>query len=168
MTPKVVIPLLLTAFAVLLLAHLLPYGREAPTTPSTAENAAESDKLAKVEEYQPGTQTQPAATDVTQLGQDQMPIGQQEEYVEARIAELAQLAMDNDSYGLQIILSELSNRNAQIRQAARDAAVQFGSADAIPALADSALQTDDPQEKVDIQKAISFLKLPSMFMAETQ
>ena len=42
-----------------------------------------------------------------------------------------------------------------------EAAIQFGSRDAIPKLTDAASQTDDAKEKADIMDAIEFLKLPS-------
>ena len=83
-------------------------------------------------------------------------------YVEARSAELMDLARNDDPDSLRIILSELTNRDPQIRKAAMQAAVQFNSHDAIPALMDAALQTDDPHEKAAIADAIEFLKLPSL------
>ncbi len=84
------------------------------------------------------------------------------DYVQNRVAQLAGLGMNDDPDSLRIIVSELGCRNREIRQAAREAAVQFGSADAIPALAESMLETDDGLEKADIQKAIEFLGLPSV------
>ena len=71
------------------------------------------------------------------------------------------LAMADDSDSLNTILSELTNRDPQIRKAALEACVQFGSRDAIPRLSDVVSQTDDPKEKAEIVEAIEFLKLPS-------
>lgn len=82
-------------------------------------------------------------------------------YVEKRVAELQDLAMDDDPKSLQIILSELTNREPEIRHAAVDAAVQFGSRDAIPLLSDAALQTDDAEERASMLSAAEYLKLPS-------
>ena len=60
------------------------------------------------------------------------------------------------------ILSELNNRDPSIREAAVDAAVQFGSRDAIPRLMEAAARTDAPEEKSAILEAIEFLKLPTL------
>jgi hypothetical protein len=160
------LPVLLAAFAALLLIYVQRSKSGALITSSIPESpAGAQDGSAPSENYPPtsGIRTRPSASDVSITETDEASAeARQRDYVETRSAELAQLAMEDDSYSLQIILAELSNRNAEIRQAAREAAVQYGSAEAIPVLADSALQTDNPQEKVDIEKAIAFLKLPSI------
>jgi len=79
----------------------------------------------------------------------------------ARIEELMELASTDERSSLDTILSELTNRDAEIRKAALEATVQFGSRDAIPKLMDVVGQVDEPQEKADILEAIEFLKLPS-------
>jgi hypothetical protein len=91
-----------------------------------------------------------------------------EEYVAARVAELGEFAMSDDATSLDTILSELTNRDPEIRKAAREAAVQFGSRDAIPKLADVALQTDDAHEKAALTDAIEFLKLPTLTEFQAQ
>jgi len=83
-------------------------------------------------------------------------------YVEQRTAQLMDIAMTDDRANLDIILSELGNRDPEIRKAALEATIQFGSRDAIPKLADAISQTDDPNEKAAIADAIEFLKLPSL------
>jgi hypothetical protein len=83
-------------------------------------------------------------------------------YVEQRSAQLMDIAMTDDRANLDTILSELSNRDPEIRKAALEATIQFGSRDAIPKLADAISQTDDPNEKAAIADAIEFLKLPSL------
>jgi HEAT repeats len=83
-------------------------------------------------------------------------------YVEQRSSQLMDLAMNDDRASLDTILSELTNRDPEIRKAALEAAIQFGSRDAIPKLADAASQTDDPNEKAALNDAIEFLKLPSL------
>jgi HEAT repeat protein len=104
-----------------------------------------------------------AANEVSSAGgAEETPEEKQRAYVEARSSELMGLAMNDDSDSLHTILSELTNREPEIRKAAVQAAVQFGSRDAIPALMDAALQTDDPHEKAAIADAIEFLKLPSL------
>src|SRR5207248_9485002 len=69
---------------------------------------------------------------------------------------------------LDTILAELTNRDPEIRKAALDAAIQFGSRDAIPKLADVASRTDDAHEKAALADAIEFLKLPSLSDVEAQ
>lgn len=96
------------------------------------------------------------------------PEAKHEAYVARRVAELQDLGMEDDSASLDTILSELNNGDPEIRQAAVDAAVQFGSRDAIPRLTDAAAQTDDPREKSAILDAIEFLKLPTLTEALAQ
>jgi hypothetical protein len=83
-------------------------------------------------------------------------------YVEQRSTQLMDIAMTDDRANLDTILSEMSNRDPEIRKAALEATIQFGSRDAIPKLADAISQTDDPNEKAAIADAIEFLKLPSL------
>jgi len=85
-----------------------------------------------------------------------------ENYVSSRVDQLMDLAMTSDRASLDIILSELTNRDPEIRKAAVQAAIQYGSRDAIPKLMDVAAQTDDPKEKAEIIEAAEYLKLPSL------
>ena len=83
------------------------------------------------------------------------------DYALTRRGELTQMGMSDDPSDLKTILSELNNKDPDIRQAALSATIQFGSKDAIPALQNEIAWTEDPQEKVDLQKAIKYLQLPS-------
>ena len=83
-------------------------------------------------------------------------------YVEKRSAELMDIAMTDERTNLDTILSEISNRDPEIRKAALEATIQFGSRDAIPKLTDAISQTDDPNEKAALADAVEFLKLPSL------
>ena len=96
------------------------------------------------------------------------PEAKEEAYVAGRVVELQDLGMEDDPASLETILSELNNRNPSIREAAVQAAVQFGSRDAIPRLQDAAAKADDPEEKADILEAIEFLKLPTLSEALNQ
>lgn len=89
------------------------------------------------------------------------PTQREQDYVEQRVAELMDLGMDDQPASLQTILGELNNREPEIRQAAVQASMQFGSRDAIPRLRDAMDQTDDLKEKMAIQEAIEFLQTPS-------
>jgi len=84
-----------------------------------------------------------------------------EDYINRRIGELMDLAMTDEQSALVVILSELTNPDAQVRNAAVDAAVQFKSPDAIPSLQGAYNRTDDPQEKIRISSAIEFLAVPA-------
>jgi len=85
-----------------------------------------------------------------------------DDYVLQRKAELTELGMNNDPESLKTILSELENPETEIRQTALSATIQFGSRDAIPVLQNEMNWATDPQEKVDIKKAIDFLQLPRL------
>jgi hypothetical protein len=125
-----------------------------PLDSSAAINAAES-KPANPDVAPTATPGSPSAPpDTTAIVQDS--------YVDHRISELEDLAWENDAHSLQTILSELTNRDRRIRKAALQAAVQFASRDALPALADAAAQTEDPDEKAELTEAIDYLKLPSL------
>jgi hypothetical protein len=80
----------------------------------------------------------------------------------SRVAELGELAMADDATSLGTILSELDNPEPRIRDAALQAAIQFGSREVIPRLREVAARTDDPQAKRALDQAIEFLTLPSL------
>ena len=86
----------------------------------------------------------------------------QRAYAERRVAELLELASQDDPVSLEMILSELTNRDPEIRKAALNATLQARNRDAIPRLAEAAEQTDDPREKAAIADAIDFLRLPTL------
>ena len=90
------------------------------------------------------------------------PQAEHEEYVSRRTAELTDLAMSDNPADLETILSELKNPDKEIRQAAREATIQFGDRSAVPRLQDVAAQTEDPDEKAEILEAIDSLNLPSI------
>jgi HEAT repeat protein len=97
------------------------------------------------------------------------PAVSEEQRIEAcrqRVAELTEMATTRQANSLDTILSELSNRSAEIRRAALAATVEFGDRSAIPALKEAMTSNPDPQEKVNIQKAIAFLQLPTLTEAD--
>jgi hypothetical protein len=85
-----------------------------------------------------------------------------------RAARLAELGMSADLPALSEILPALTDPDAEVRAAARDAAVQFGSRDAIPWLQAAIPQTDDIHEKAAIQSAIDCLELPALAEVASQ
>jgi hypothetical protein len=78
-----------------------------------------------------------------------------------RITDLNTLAMNDDADSLKLILEALTDADPLIRAAALEATIQFNSPAAIPALQEAMAKVELPQEKVDFQAAIDFLKLPS-------
>jgi len=82
--------------------------------------------------------------------------------VETRVQELLDLGMEDDPKSLETILSELSNPDADIRKAAVEATVQFGSQDAIPALENAVFWAENADQRKEIADAIEFLKLPKL------
>jgi len=81
----------------------------------------------------------------------------QEAYINQRVTELSDLGMMDDAELLSSILDELFNREPRIRKAAVEAAVQFKSPRAIPALKEAYAQAEDPREKINLERAIEFL-----------
>ncbi len=164
MRAKVILSAVVLGFAVLLPAVYIHFKPSQPQTPAPV--AATSDD---------STNTAPSALPpilhrASSLAQDQ---GQgvansaadgtalsHEDYLTKRKAELYELGMSDDPANLKTILSELHNPDPEIRQTALSATMDFGSQDAIPALQNEMMWSDDPQEKVDIKKAIEFLQLP--------
>ncbi len=80
----------------------------------------------------------------------------------ARVAQLQELAMAEDADSLNNILSDLDNQDPEIREAALQATIQFGSREAIPKLQELAARTEDRQIKRELEDAAEFLSLPSL------
>jgi HEAT repeat protein len=168
----VVLALALIAAAAWLAARQSGGGPVASQPPQVPDQAADSATPAPAPRSKPAVpapkQTPALAVSTNEDLADsdeamaETPAAKQEVYVAKRVAELQDLGMENDSESLDTILSELNNRDPRVREAAVDAAVQFGSRDAIPKLEDAAAQTEDPKEKAAILDAIEFLKLPTL------
>jgi hypothetical protein len=77
------------------------------------------------------------------------------------IEHLISLQMNSDAASLATLLAGMTNAEPLIRKAALNAVIQFNDRSAIPALQKIADATADPFEKVDILKAIDYIKLPS-------
>jgi hypothetical protein len=161
MRPKVVLTILATTlvlfgalFALRQSTNQSTPAAEKPATISSAQTNETVISAAKPAERVvavPAKAIQPAPSE-----------GTQKKYVEERSSQLMDLAMNDDRASLDTILAELGNRDPEIRKAALEATIQFGSRDAIPKLADAVSQTDDPNEKAALTDAIEFLKLPSL------
>ena len=82
--------------------------------------------------------------------------------VDERIIELTELGARSDVKSFQKIIASLQDAEREIRRAAVDATIQFGSRDAIPILKELAAKAEDAREKVELLDAAEFLKLPSL------
>lgn len=176
MRPKVVISVLVfsvVAMAVVLFLWLRGGGAPgAPSQDATGQvadaGAADTGPVAPVKPRVSNEESKPEAMNSVPSAADSddpmlaTPEAKHQAYVAARVAELQDLPTSEDPDALNTILSELSNREPEIRKAALDAAVQFGSRDAIPKLEDAELQMDDPHERAAIADAIEFLQLPTL------
>ena len=87
---------------------------------------------------------------------------QPDRQVADRVSELQDLAMESDPASLAAILAELKNEEPAIREAAIEAAVQFGSPTAIPRLQQAADEANDPREKSALLEAIDYLTMPTL------
>ncbi len=87
---------------------------------------------------------------------------QQEDAIDSETDRLQQWSASDNPADLANILADLNNPEKEIREAAIEAAKQFGSAKAIPALKAAANNTDDTGEKIAFLEAADFLSLPGM------
>jgi hypothetical protein len=81
--------------------------------------------------------------------------------VQAEVDKLTELQANDDAASLHAILADLTNSDKEIRAAAVESTIQFGSRDAIPVLQDLAAHTTAPDEKKNLLDAADFLALPT-------
>jgi len=86
--------------------------------------------------------------------------GERQATIDTEKDTLAALQMNDDAQSLSSILADLNSADKEIRMAAIQAAVQFGSTNAIPALRTAAANDQDLDEKIALLKAADFLALP--------
>ncbi|MGA3180156.1 MAG: hypothetical protein ABSF38_07430 [Verrucomicrobiota bacterium] len=174
MRAKVIIPVVGLACLVLLLASSFRFGLLTPTQPppapvAVAESGAATPSVpvqplshrVSVEALAPARHSTRPEIDPGTLEE------QRDEASRQRVAELGQWASTRDVSSLDTVLSELDNKDVKVRRAALAAAVEIGDRRVIPALEEARDGNQDPQEKVNIQQAIDFLKLPTL-TEETQ
>ena len=81
---------------------------------------------------------------------------------EEEIDRLQDWSRNNDPQSLSNILADLTSTDKDVREAAIEAAKQFGSTNAIPALKAAAMNSSDTDEQVEMLQAAQFLALPPM------
>jgi len=166
MRPKFVFALLLLAALALVAAFFLRPHPENEKTPAGSESATPPPILASnvvtsvsaPPEPTPEMVSNPAAPAVASVPTDE----QRQTAIDAETDRLQQWSMNDDTASLSNILADLTNSEKEIRGAAIEAAKQFGSTNAIPALKAAAEGTGDVQEKIAYLEAADFLSLPSM------
>ncbi|MEO5801960.1 MAG: HEAT repeat domain-containing protein [Verrucomicrobiota bacterium] len=84
------------------------------------------------------------------------------EEIDQQIERIIEASAKADPASFQLITTALKDARPEIRKAALEATIQFGSRDAIPILKEIAATTEDVREKVEILDAIEFLELPSL------
>ncbi len=165
---KIAIPILLLTIASLAVMQLAPHDRDENETAPDAGPDVVMTAIENASTPQAGIE---GANKDKALSAKQVPLlpGEEthEEYISRRTADLLDLGMSDDPASLNAILLELDNPEAKVREAAVIAAVQFKSANAIPALQQAYARTDEPEEKLAIRKAIEFLELTDEASAVT-
>ncbi|MGO9587010.1 MAG: HEAT repeat domain-containing protein [Limisphaerales bacterium] len=87
---------------------------------------------------------------------------QREAAIDAETDRLQEWSMNDDPASLSNILADLTNPEKEIRDAAIEAAKQFGSTNAIPTLKAVAANTTDLEEQSALLEAADFLSLPAI------
>jgi len=166
MRPKVVIVILLAGLAgvtgILLIKHLVSPPPPAPIAITEAKPAAPqtAPPIAKV------PPSAPAPVAAAPVVTNTLTPEQRQAAIDAETARLQQWSMNDDPQSLSNILADLSSPEKEIRDAAIDAAEQFGNTNAIPVLKKLAANDGDPEEKAALLEAAHFLSLPSIFDAD--
>jgi hypothetical protein len=183
MRPKFVITLGLLTFlafgAVLLLKRQMDKSSAPPiavnVTPSVpapspavapAARPAVSNIVIVANEAQPSTPAAaPAALPATATASTNVALSEEER--DAEIDRLQDWSTKDDAGSLSNIVADLTSPDKDIRQAAIEATVQFGSMDAIPFLKAAAASTDDLDAQIDYLQAVKFLSYPPMQFTPT-
>ena len=160
MRPKFVFALLLLAFLALSAVFFLKQHFGSAATPPPVIESVTPAPVASVAPP-PGPTPTVAAPAVNALTS-----GQRQAAIDAETDRLQDWSMNNDPASLSNILADLTNPEKEIRDAAIEAAKQFGSTNAIPALKAAVDNTDDTQEKIDLLEAADFLSLPPLTIGQ--
>jgi hypothetical protein len=158
MKRKFVILILLLALAILVLASLTSGWFRVEKIPAPAVQKMEIASVSSPEKPVAAVITNPTTLPSTNV----QSVGSPAEIQPQTVEELQALAMQDDADALKSILAALTNSDPQIREAARDAAVQFGDRAAAPVLRAAADQMEDPKEKIALREAADFLELPPL------
>ena len=155
MRPKVVFGILLLAVGVAVGAVLLKHLAAPPPAPVVASAPAPAQTPVEPAPLPPPAPfSAPPPPPLT--------AEQQEATNQAEIDQLMDWSRNNDPQSLSNILADLSSPQKDVREAAIEAAKQFGSTNAIPALKAAAMSATDTDEQIEMLQAANFLSLPSI------
>jgi hypothetical protein len=104
----------------------------------------------------------PAPVAVAPVSTNALTPEQHQATIDAETDRLQQWSMNDDPASLSNILADLTSSEKEIRDAAIEAAKQFGSTNAIPTLKALAANTTDTEEQIALLDAADFLALPSI------
>ena len=158
MRPKFVLAILLAAGLVISAAVFLKPHSSAPVPDSVP---------APVASVAPAPAPAPVPTPAPVVKKTPTP-EEHQAAIDAETDQLSTWAMNNDAQSLSNILGDLTSPEKEIRMAAIDAAKQFESTNAIPALKAAAANAEDNQEAIAMLEAADWLALPSVDFAATQ
>jgi len=168
MRPKFVFALLLLALlalgAVFFLKQHLGNVAPSPTSPESATPAPPpaSNVMASV-----APPPAPAPIPAAPASTITLTPEQRQAAIDAETDRLQEWSMNDDPASLSNILADLTNSEKEIRDAAIEAAKQFGSTNAIPTLKAVAANTTDPEEQIALLEAANFLSLPGVNWGST-
>ena len=163
MRPKFVFALLLLALLVLGTAFYFKQYLGNTALPPNPESAVPAPVVSNVMAVAvPPPTPAPAPVAVAPLATNTLTSEQREAAIEAETDRLQQWSMNNDPASLSNILADLTNPEKEVREAAIEAAQQFGSTNAIPTLKAVAANTTDDEEQLALLEAANFLSLPSI------
>jgi hypothetical protein len=157
MRAKIAVPIILLAGVFLFYAYWFRPQPAAAVEPATP--AAASGKTWVVAAANQEAQPQPVPVELPAAPSGDAGAAPDNEAIDESIVRLEELAMNNDSDSLNLILLSLTDTNSLIREAALEAAIQFNSPEAIPWLQAALPKLEIPREKVQVLAAIEFLKL---------
>lgn len=163
MRPKIVIPILLLGAA--LIASILFFGTKGERAaqaapPAGKENAGHVTATTSAPVLSPKPAGKiPSMTPGSLAPRTEEEQANEDAAVAPRVGELNDWGVTDDPANLRKILAELDNPEPQIRAAAVEAAVQFKSPEAIPALQDALAQATNLDEAVNIREAIRLLSI---------
>jgi hypothetical protein len=155
MRPKVVFAILLLAIGVAIAAVLVKHlGAPAPAPAVVSTSAPVQTPATSV--------AMPAPAPFTAAPPQPLTADEQEATNQAEIDQLMEWSRNDDPQSLSNILTDLSSPQKDVREAAIEAAKQFGSTNAIPALKAAAINATDTDEQIEMLQAANFLTLPSI------
>jgi hypothetical protein len=177
--PKIVIAVLLAGLAgcvgIFFLKHVTAPSQPTPPVIANQEAAATAPPASlitsNIEPAKPVATfaNAPVVKTISHAAADTNALAEEHEaYVQAEIDKLTELQANDDADSMHAILSQLTNSDKDIRAAAVESIIQFGSRDAIPVLKDLATRTEDPGEKKDLLDAADFLALPTLSEAREE